>query len=180
MLNTFWLWAFLTMFFMFMCTFVLASKKLGSNSLYGSVFVTLLATSRVIMVLPFVKQPRFMISDGMALFIGIPVFAIGIIFCLGTAPFIHPVTRPMRQEKLKTDGLYGIMRHPLMFGEILWPIGWSIIFRSTAGLLFSAVWILCMYMFSILEEEKLVEEYGEAYLNYQKKVPKFIPRLWKK
>ena len=177
MINNFWFWGFLAMFSIFMCTFIITSKKLGSNRLYGAVFVGLLAGSRAILVLPFIQQPRFSIPSTAALVIGISIFLVGIFLCIASASFINPVTKPSREEKLKTDGLYGMTRHPLMLGEILWPFGWSIIFQSIPGLLFSFFWMFCMYMFSIVEEERLVEEYGEDYLDYQRRVPKFIPRI---
>ena len=32
-----------------------------------------------------------------------------------------------------------------------------------------------LYLLTILEEEKLVQEYGEDYIRYQREVPRIIP-----
>ncbi len=43
------------------------------------------------------------------------------------------------------------------------------------GALLTPVWFVICWLLSILEEEKLVNEYGEQYKHYQEKTPKLIP-----
>ncbi len=88
---------------------------------------------------------------------------------------IVPWTKPSRQEPLRTDGLYSVVRHPLMFRDSFWPLGWSLIFGSVIGALLTPVWFVICWLLSILEEEKLVDEYGEQYKHYQEKTPRLIP-----
>jgi hypothetical protein len=39
----------------------------------------------------------------------------------------------------RTDGLYWIVRHPLMLCDIFWPLGWPLIFRSLIGVALTLV-----------------------------------------
>lgn len=92
------------------------------------------------------------------------------------------VYKARQENKLVTGGLYALSRHPqytglfiALFGEgvVHWPTLFSI------GLLPLIVFIY--YRLSLREEKKVIEEFGEEYLAYKKKVPMFIPRRaqWK-
>lgn len=79
-----------------------------------------------------------------------------------------------RHERLVTSGPYRRVRHPL-YGTLivamwLWPE------MSVNRLALFAVITAYFYLGSIPEEQKLVEEFGEAYLRYQQAVPRLIPR----
>ncbi|MFQ6124600.1 MAG: methyltransferase family protein [Candidatus Heimdallarchaeota archaeon] len=180
MFDTYWLWAFLTMFSFFMDLIAVNSKRIGSKPFFGFIFVSLPSGSRLILVLPFIEQPRFHFTDLTTLSLGFPILILGLFFAV--APVYHlgiinPFTRPERTEKLQTDGLYGIIRHPILFGEAIWPFGWSIIFKSIPGFIFSFVWLTCLYLFTYTEEERLIEEHGETYTRYKQQVPRFFPRF---
>ncbi|MCX7797218.1 MAG: hypothetical protein N2249_01165 [Melioribacter sp.] len=77
----------------------------------------------------------------------------------------------------RIEGAYKIVRHPIYFFLILF-LG----LRPTMNLFYLITYI-CMviyfYIGSILEENKLVEKYGTLYREYQKRVPRLIPILFK-
>ncbi|MEJ8568834.1 methyltransferase family protein [Elongatibacter sediminis] len=84
--------------------------------------------------------------------------------------------------RLATDGLYGLARHPqytglflALFGEgvVHWPTVFSV------GLF--PVIVLVYVLLSRKEEQSMVRQFGEAYLDYRERVPMFIPRKrnWK-
>jgi protein-S-isoprenylcysteine O-methyltransferase Ste14 len=79
-----------------------------------------------------------------------------------------------RHERLVTSGPYRRVRHPLYSTLIvamwLWPE------MSVNRLTLFAVISAYFYLGSIPEEQKLVEEFGEAYRRYQQAVPRLIPR----
>ena len=89
-----------------------------------------------------------------------------------------------RQEgRLITDRLYGLVRHPqytglfvALFGEgvVHWPTIFSVA-------LFPII-VLAYYLLARSEERKVEDEFGEAYREYRKRVPMFIPRWgeWRK
>jgi protein-S-isoprenylcysteine O-methyltransferase Ste14 len=79
-----------------------------------------------------------------------------------------------QHERLVTSGPYRWVRHPLYFATIiilsLWP-------RMSANwATFVVVSTVYFYLGSIPEEQKLVEEFGDAYSHYQRVVPRLIPR----
>jgi Phospholipid methyltransferase len=96
---------------------------------------------------------------------------------------ITPFTAPARREPLRTDGLYAVVRHPLMVCDILWPLGLSLIFGSMIGIALTPVWLLMVWVLTQMmvwvltqvEEEALVREYGDAYRDFQERVPRLFP-----
>ncbi len=106
------------------------------------------------------------------LFIGIGIFFQG----------WRQVHKARQSEELVVDGLYALSRHPqytglfiALFGEgvVHWPTLFSV------GLL--PVIIFVYYRLALKEERKVIEQFGEAYLAYKKRVPMFLPRAaqWK-
>lgn len=92
------------------------------------------------------------------------------------------VYKAREEKKLVTDGLYALVRHPqytglfiALFGEgvVHWPTLFSV------GLL--PVIVFIYYRLSMREERAVIEEFGDEYLEYQKKVPMFFPNQsqWK-
>lgn len=79
----------------------------------------------------------------------------------------------LRTEPLRTDGIYGWVRHPMyaatIFAFVVTP------FMSLDRLLLSGVMIFYLIVAIPFEERKLVRAFGESYLTYRKKVPAFIP-----
>ncbi|HCU93714.1 MAG TPA: hypothetical protein DHU96_13705 [Actinobacteria bacterium] len=66
---------------------------------------------------------------------------------------VAPLTAPARREPLRTDGLYSIVRHPLMLCDIFWLLGLSAIFGSVIGIVLS------------------------TYRDFRVRVPRLFPRL---
>ena len=70
-------------------------------------------------------------------------------------------------------GLYKYVRHPLYTLSLLILIFWPVMTTW-----FATIIILCTLYFwigSIYEERKLVQRFGSAYEEYQKRVPRIIP-----
>jgi len=84
------------------------------------------------------------------------------------------VKAPSGKRKLETSGIYGIVRHPIYFGDTFWVVGLSIMFNSAYSLLLAPLWLGLFFLLAIVEEEKLREEYGKEYKDYPQKVPKRI------
>ncbi|EAZ81914.2 putative protein-S-isoprenylcysteine methyltransferase [Algoriphagus machipongonensis] len=90
------------------------------------------------------------------------------------------LSTPESQPSLVTSGLYSRTRHPLYVGLVLIFIGYLFV----AGQLTSLIHLLCLLVylpFGIYYEEKnMLATFGEAYQKYQKEVPVFFPRIFKK
>jgi protein-S-isoprenylcysteine O-methyltransferase Ste14 len=63
-----------------------------------------------------------------------------------------------------------------MLCDLLWPLGWSLIFASVIGAALTPVWLTLIWALTQVEEESLVREYGQAYRDYQARVPRLFPR----
>jgi protein-S-isoprenylcysteine O-methyltransferase Ste14 len=151
-------------------------RRLGRSLIFGSAMFVVAEAPRILLPLPFVTQPRISASP-------VLLITVGCLIVIGSLPFGAPVFRivplraPDQHSPLRTDGLYSMVRHPLMVCDILWPLGWSLIFGSVVGIALTVVWALIIWVETYLEEAALVREYGDAYRDFQAHVPRLIPRL---
>lgn len=80
------------------------------------------------------------------------------------------------KNTLQQSGLHKYVRHPLYLGTLLFIWGLLLIFPLMSNLI-AAIIITVYVLFGIrLEEKKLRLQFGEAYMEYAKKVPKLIPK----
>lgn len=86
--------------------------------------------------------------------------------------------RAHQQDRLATDGLYGLVRHPQYIGLFIGLFGEGIVHWPT---LFSVglfpVIVLAYVLLARSEEGRMVERFGEEYRAYQRQMPMFIPRM---
>lgn len=80
---------------------------------------------------------------------------------------------PLPDETLKTNGLYGFVRHPLYLFSLLFL--WFTPTLTNTALIFNIMATLYFVFGSIIEEKRMVDYYGELYIKYQKDVPWLIP-----
>jgi len=86
--------------------------------------------------------------------------------------------KPMKKEAFRTDGLLKYVRHPMYSASILILAGYFL-YDPIGGTLVSVVMIITYFVVgSHFEERKLIREYGDKYLEYKKKTPRLVPRLW--
>jgi protein-S-isoprenylcysteine O-methyltransferase Ste14 len=77
------------------------------------------------------------------------------------------------KQELKFDGPFKYMRHPVYFFFILF-LG----FRPQMSLFYFVLFICCViyfYVGSIFEERKLIEVFGEQYIEYRQRTPRIFP-----
>ncbi len=76
------------------------------------------------------------------------------------------------------SGVFGYVRHPLYLGVLLIYLGF--VFGSFSMLsLFTLLCIFFVYNYLANFEEKDLERmFGEEYLQYKKRVPRWFPRFW--
>ncbi|MEO8169184.1 MAG: isoprenylcysteine carboxylmethyltransferase family protein [bacterium] len=81
-----------------------------------------------------------------------------------------------QQNRLAMDGLYGLVRHPQYTGLFIALFGEGVVHWPT---LFSVglfpIIVLAYTLLARKEERKVIEQFGETYLAYQRQVPMFIP-----
>lgn len=79
---------------------------------------------------------------------------------------------------LEQGGLHRYVRHPLYFGTLLFIWALFLLFPYLTELLACIVITLYTLLGAVLEERKLVKQFGIQYQLYQKQVPMIIPGLF--
>lgn len=78
---------------------------------------------------------------------------------------------------LETRGLYGLVRHPIYFGWLLFVFGAPVM--TSTRLTFALVSVCYLIVAIPLEERSLVEAFGEPYRRYQREVRwRMLPGLY--
>jgi len=86
-----------------------------------------------------------------------------------------PIDAP---KKLVIRGLYGYTRNPMYVGVLLVILGWAVLFRAAALIIYMFIVGSCFHLFIILyEEPHLQKEFGGEYNDYRRRVGRWLPRL---
>ncbi len=84
--------------------------------------------------------------------------------------------RAHQENRLATEGLYSFVRHPQYTGLFLGLFGEGVVHWPT---LFSVglfpIIVLAYTLLARKEEQKVIKQFGEEYLEYKRHVPMFIP-----
>jgi protein-S-isoprenylcysteine O-methyltransferase Ste14 len=116
----------------------------------------------------------------------LPLFVIGCIFwAAGMVLVIAPIVMFPRHggvakgksfvhtTRLVDTGIYSLVRHPQYLGgvlalfvtTVLWYPHWLFVVLGIAG-------VAVLYASTIMEEKRLIEQFGDEYLDYMKRVPR--------
>jgi protein-S-isoprenylcysteine O-methyltransferase Ste14 len=169
-------WAFIGLFGLLIGTAMVSGIKLGQHAILGIAIIMISDCSRIILVLPFCVQPRFEIGQwnwiiggiflAAAMIIGIPAMS------------IDWRTAPKREMVLKTNGIYKIVRNPIYLTDILFSLGFAIMFRSFIGIALIPVWWVGYLSLILVEKASLERALGQLYLDYKQRVKgRIIPGL---
>lgn len=82
-----------------------------------------------------------------------------------------------RTTSLMTDGPYGICRNPMLLGIFIYHAGVLIALLSFGALLIFAVEVIIMNVQVKKEEQRLKGDFGNEYVEYAKRVNRFLPKL---
>lgn len=80
-------------------------------------------------------------------------------------------------HELATGGVYARMRHPQYAGFILVMFGFLLQWPTILTLAMFPVLVVMYVRLAKSEEREALAEFGDAYRNYMKNVPGFIPKL---
>jgi len=87
------------------------------------------------------------------------------------------VMRTDRKAELVTDGIYSRIRHPLYLATILVFSALALIYPFPRVIVFSLCLIFYTMVGAYFEEQKLVLNYGEEYLEYKETAGFILPRF---
>jgi len=125
-----------------------------------------------LLIAPLIPQNRFNISGFISLPIGILLFVLGFIltifafFKIGTIPSVR------KKSNLITTGVYKLVRHPIYSGTLISVLGWTILLKSIISIVYFPFLFLLYFLGTFVEERTIIEQYGDQYLDYKKKVTK--------
>jgi len=80
--------------------------------------------------------------------------------------------------KLVASGVYAWVRHPMYLGILLFCLAFIFISVSLVSIIIWIAFFIFYDKMAAYEEENLIEILGEPYIAYQKKVSKWLPRIW--
>jgi protein-S-isoprenylcysteine O-methyltransferase Ste14 len=133
--------------------------------------------------LPFVVayvQPVPVDLDRSVQFVGLGVcvasalFAAWAMWSLGTSYGIR--LDVFAGHRLKTDGPYAIVRHPMYLGIVLFNAGATLALESLLLLVTTALVVMPFTAVRISYEERVLREaFGDRYASYQRMVPPLLP-----
>ncbi len=86
----------------------------------------------------------------------------------------------METNRLVTTGLFSCMRHPMLFGLTLLPLGWALLLGSPTFITLIAPleMLFIIVMVIVFEEREVDKKFGKAYEQYRQKVPR-VSFKWK-
>ena len=151
--------------------------------------VSVLTLIPVILYSMTISGPLIIRYEGSGRIIQISLFLIAhIFFIAGAKAYDIPQFLGFRQIRgantcsvltddctLDTSGILGVVRHPWYTGVMI--IIWA---RSLdlAGLVTNLMLTAYLIVGTYLEERKLVAQFGQQYVDYQRRVSKFVPIKW--
>jgi len=93
-------------------------------------------------------------------------------------PVPKQITTKLATKKLVVKGPFKYTRNPMAIGFLLIFIGASLYFKSYAMLFLTAIMFFIAHLFIVHVEEKDMEQrFGKVYLEYKKKVPRWLSRI---
>jgi protein-S-isoprenylcysteine O-methyltransferase Ste14 len=81
-----------------------------------------------------------------------------------------------RGGRLITEGIYGSVRHPRYIAVWLGTVAVAFFTNYLAVYAIAIAIIPALYLVVVLEEKELRDRFGDEYLRYCERVPRFIPR----
>ncbi len=97
---------------------------------------------------------------------------------LGTASLVGK-TELSGTGEIRRNGIYARLRHPRYTASLLAILGACLLAATPAMWLTALAWLLLMAVVIALEEREMRRRFGEAYRDYCRRVPRFLPRLEK-
>jgi protein-S-isoprenylcysteine O-methyltransferase Ste14 len=147
----------------FPLTIYLMVRFFGLDSAHvdANLWSTLLGVSELGMVIS-------MVLGYALLFVGVGIFIQG----------WRELHRARKANRLVTDGLYSLVRHPQYTGLFIGIFGEGVVHWPTifSVALFPVI-VVVYYVLARSEERRVLAQFGDEYRAYMRRVPMFIPRL---
>lgn len=124
------------------------------------------------------------ISDNQNIrFVGLAIILLGVVLrlsiVLSLGKFFTVNVVIAEDHKLKTDGFYRYVRHPSYAASILSFAGYGVSLNNWLSLLIVVAAVGGVFIYRIgLEEQTLIEHFGDQYLEYKRTTKRLIPFVY--
>ena len=122
--------------------------------------------------------PRWRLSSLVRVWAGLAVVAGSAVAAAGALRLgRHLSARPAPpgDAVLRTDGAYGVVRHPIYAGLLVASTGWAVHRARPEPLVAVGLLSVVLHVKSGYEERLLRERFGAAYDTYAARVPRLLP-----
>lgn len=121
------------------------------------------------------RVPRVAAAGAAALLVGGNVLtAAG---ALGLGRSLRPLPHPPSGATLRTDGAYGVVRHPIYAGLMLASTGAAVLRARPEPLAALAVLAAVLHLKADYEDQLLHVQFGAAYDEYAQRIPRIVPGI---
>lgn len=111
------------------------------------------------------------------LIIGIILIVVGIVFWL-LAVIKSKIDNSVKNNDLVTTGIYGYIRHPIYAAFLYMATGAIVMYGNILLFILPVIfWAFLTIAMKKTEESWLIDLYGDDYINYSKRVNRFIPKV---
>jgi len=112
------------------------------------------------------------VGAGLAVVVGNAVAAAG---TLRLGRHLSALPAPPGHAVLRTDGAYGVIRHPIYAGLLMASTGWAVHRARPEPLVAVGLLSVVLHVKAGYEERLLRERFGAAYDDYAARVPRLLP-----
>lgn len=112
--------------------------------------------------------------SGWTLLFAIILMIIGFGVVLFSMPKLGWRSFGQRVDQLYTKGLYQYTRNPQLVGSFLFILGYALLWPSWQGLIWALLWVPISVLMIRGEEEHLRKVFGQKYLDYCDRTPRFF------
>lgn len=146
----------------------------------------------MMLVLPLLTPPLAALGERLGLFLefaktpaewaGVAAVALGLAIRIAgmvrLGSRFSPLVAVQQDHALETHGIYAVVRHPGYLGALLACVGGMVAFGSALALPLVAAFAGLLQARIAREEVLLEQHFGEAFLDYRRRVGGLLPRLW--
>ena len=167
--------AIASMAFSFLLAAIIKPKRMGRPEMTRPMQVVSMASFIGLCVwlwfIPFSINPAFWVGL-VVIILGQAVYALG---------FFAMREYPERKKVIVDWGIYGVSRHSHLLASVITILGVIIMGWNTQSTLYLFLWLyfvldIAFNHYAILYEEKRnVEKFGQEYVDYMKRVPRYFP-----
>lgn len=109
------------------------------------------------------------------LFVTVPLGVVFFAFGVYLVRKSEAVVFSNEEGKVIDAGVYGWVRHPMYLGELLILLGFTVATLSVLSLVVWVVYFVFLDRMAAYEEKDLTRILGQQYIDYRKRVSKWVP-----